>query len=863
MQLLERETQIQLLRAALGEARLGHGAVVLVSGEAGIGKTSLVEHFAGEQGAAWRILWGACDWLFTPRPLGPLYDISRQTKGTLLEHLESGSDRNAVFSACLSELGSQPSVMVVEDIHWADEATLDLLKYLGRRMWQVPSLLILTYRDDEIGIDHPLRGLLGDLASSKALQRIPVSALSRHAIEEMARNRNVDSAELFRLTNGNPFFVTEVLAVEKGIPGTVRDAVLARAARLSYSARAVLEAAAVIGARVEPWLLSRVAGADAAHVEECIAGGMLELQGDFYGFRHELARQTVLELITPPRKVALHQLTLAALKDSSETRLDLARLAHHAEGTKDASAVLEYAPAAARTASAVGAHRQAYSLYRAALQGAAQLPLERQAELLDRYADECEVVDQITEAERAQQEALRLWNELGQRERQGRALRRLSELALRSNQKSSMRRYASEAISALERSGASRELAMAYSHKSRIHMVLYEADEAVQWGERARAMAEDLGDNETLMHALNNIGIVQLWHSQPTEGRGNLDRSLQLALAGNHHDHAARAFYNLASGLLVHYETAASLAYAIEGLEFCAARDLDNWRHGLWSLRGRALFEQGDWAEADRLVRSAPSVSGELWIESWLPVLQLRLQLRRGDPITAEALDAARATVHGTVFQEITYPLAATLAEYRWLQGDLQGCRLEAEPLYRAACQLKTPRFIGELGHWMWRAGAITAPAVGAAEPYATQIAGDWRAAAAMWEKYGSPYEQAMALMDGDEEAQLQALQIFERLGARPIIEKLKYKLRLQGVRGIPRGPRPSTRENAFGLTGRELEVLSHLAKGSSNNAIAKTLSLSTRTVEHHIAAVLRKTGTRSRSEVVALALKDSLFPPD
>jgi DNA-binding NarL/FixJ family response regulator len=116
-----------------------------------------------------------------------------------------------------------------------------------------------------------------------------------------------------------------------------------------------------------------------------------------------------------------------------------------------------------------------------------------------------------------------------------------------------------------------------------------------------------------------------------------------------------------------------------------------------------------------------------------------------------------------------------------------------------------------------------------------------------------------MALMDGDEAAQLAALEIFEQLGARPIIQKLKQQMRAEGVRGIPRGPRPSTRENAFGLTGRELEVLSGLATGSRNNAIAKLLSLSTRTVEHHVASILQKTGTQSRSEAVALALREGL----
>src|SRR6266487_484249 len=255
MELLERGSQLQALESALIQAKTGQGCVALVYGEAGIGKTSLVEHFINRNKKLWRILTGACDSLFTPRPLGPLHDIALQTKGNLQTLLESESNRQAIFSACLRELKELGTILLIEDVHWADEATLDLLKYLGRRIRQTTSLIILTYRDDEIGVDHPLQLLLGDLASSHALHRISVSPLSKDAVQNLAKNKHVDALRLHHLTNGNPFFVTEVLAVESGIPPTVRDAVLARAARFSVAARSVLEAAAVIGSRVEPWLL--------------------------------------------------------------------------------------------------------------------------------------------------------------------------------------------------------------------------------------------------------------------------------------------------------------------------------------------------------------------------------------------------------------------------------------------------------------------------------------------------------------------------------------------------------------------------------------------------------------------------------
>src|ERR1041385_767885 len=359
MELLERASQLQVLNSALTQAKSGQGCVALVYGEAGIGKTSLVEHFVNEHRRSWRIFQGACDSLFTPRPLGPLHDIAIQTEGILFALLNSESGREPIFSACLDELKSPSTMMIFEDIHWADEATLDLLKYLGRRIRQTSSLIVLTYRDDELSVDHPLRLLLGDLGSSQALYRIAVPSLSKDAVQNMAKGKQVDSLALHRLTNGNPFFVTEVLAVESGIPETVRDAVLARTVRLSASARSLLEAAAVIGSRVEPWLLSKVSNAEATSVEECIARGMLQMQGDYYAFRHELARQTIRESVSAPRKLTLHRKILEALKESAVTRENLARLAYHAEALNDPQAVLEFAPLAAWWASELGAHREA------------------------------------------------------------------------------------------------------------------------------------------------------------------------------------------------------------------------------------------------------------------------------------------------------------------------------------------------------------------------------------------------------------------------------------------------------------------------------------------------------------------------
>ena len=315
MALLERDACLDALDMVLQDATSGAGRVVLVGGEAGIGKTALVEWFVRQRRDAVRVLWGACDALFTPRPLGPLHDMAAQMQGDVPALLHSDANRTAIFSAVLGALQGHPAIAVFEDVHWADEATLDLLRFLGRRIARTAALLVLTYRDDELGSRHPLRTLLGDLAASPATRRIPLQPLTENAVRTLVGERAIDAAALHRQTGGNPFFVTEVLAsAGGGLPSSIRDAVLARTARLSLSAQAVVQAAAVIGSRIEPWVLAAVTGAEAVAADECLAMGVLLAQGEALAFRHELARQIILESISPPHKMALHRMTLDVLK---------------------------------------------------------------------------------------------------------------------------------------------------------------------------------------------------------------------------------------------------------------------------------------------------------------------------------------------------------------------------------------------------------------------------------------------------------------------------------------------------------------------------------------------------------------------
>ncbi len=259
MELLERERCFADLAEWLRNSGERGGCLALVAGEAGIGKTVLLQEFSHLQRDT-RVLWGACDALFTPRPLAPLHDIARQTQGALLAAMNSGAVRDAIFGAALDELEREKSLVVFEDMHWADEATLDLLKYLGRRIHRTHAMLAVTYRDDEVGPRHPLRYVIGDLPRTST-RRMVLAPLSESAVAELAARAERPSHGLHGITGGNPLFVTEVLAAAVDtVPATVRDAALARAARLPRRRARSPNSCASSPARLNPGYSSRRSG---------------------------------------------------------------------------------------------------------------------------------------------------------------------------------------------------------------------------------------------------------------------------------------------------------------------------------------------------------------------------------------------------------------------------------------------------------------------------------------------------------------------------------------------------------------------------------------------------------------------------
>ena len=865
MQLLERDQFVAIMTSALRDVEAGSGRMVLVTGEAGIGKTTLVRQFAERHSKDAHILWGACEALFAPRPLGPFHDIARQTRGSLAELLNAEASRARIFSAFLDEIqyATPIAMVVIEDVHWADEATLDAIKFLGRRIHQIPALLIITYRDDELGAQHPLRFVLGDLPGGSVI-RLQLPSLSEAAVAALAEQAHHSAEGLYRATGGNPFFVTEVLACdEQGIPITVRDAVLARVARLSPGAREVLELASVVPARVERWLLDSVGPFDSVLLDECVDCGMLRLDNASVAFRHDLARMAVEDNLSPARRQHLHAQVLAALTSRKAGEIALSRLAHHARHSGDREAVLRFAPLAAKQAASLGAHREAVSHYAAALDYADRLPPEERAELLENYAYESYLTEQIEEAIKARQGALEIWRELSRPAKVGHSLRWLSRLFWWVGKNAEADAYAAQAVSVLERLPPDSELAMAYSNCAQLYMVADETAKAREWGQRAIVLAEQLGNNEILVHALNNVGTA-LMSIGETGGKAQVEKSLQIALANGFEEHAARAYTNLASIYVRKRAYADAMRYLRDGLRYTLERDLDSMAWYMVAWRARCHLEQGYWQEATddaQMVLSRARVPPISKIHA-LVVLAL-VHLRKGDPDADALLDEARDLAMPTGEIQRIAPVLAACAEYAWLNGDLGRCLAGARRGFELATTHRNVWELDEFSFWMWRGGGLVEPPPGIATPFALQMTGQWQAAAGAWEQLGCPYEQAMALADGDEAGQRAALQILVPLGAAPLAEFVRQKLRARGARGIPRGPRPTTRENPVGLTMRQMEVLTLMAEGLHNTEIANQLSTSPKTVGHHVSAVLAKLNVRSRAEAVIAAHQLSLISQD
>jgi DNA-binding CsgD family transcriptional regulator/tetratricopeptide (TPR) repeat protein len=853
MDLLERQAQIGELTRHLHEAGTSAGKIAFVSGEAGAGKSVLVEEFVRQAAGAARVLWGHCDALQTSRVLGPVNEVAA---GLLLlpdtPH-ESGVSREQLFSR-LFERFSPPnpiSIVVLEDLHWADEATLDFVRFLGRRIQRTRCLLLATYRDDELAPAHLLRGILGELTGQHTA-RIRVPALSLGAVEQLARGTRRNAQQVYQVTEGNPFFVRELLSAPMDtIPETVRDAVLARLLQCSPAAREIAELVSLVPGRTEPWLARTILGDIGAPADETVMRGLLRFQGEALAFRHELGRLAVESTIPRARAQALHRSILRVLVEHDA---DLSRLVHHASFAQDMKALLEYAPRASQHAALAGAHREAVAHLTTVLRFADALSAPERARIFESHATECDLTNQVSVSIGSATRALALWRELGDVVAQARVLLLLAWQYWKSGQKGLVDRHVNAAIELLETLPPTRDLAMAYSVRSQRAMTSDRTEDALEFGQRALDLAARFGDNSVRAHALNNIGSAMLI-SGNRAGLAKLEQSLAIALEHNLQHHAGRAYANLVSVAVRHHVPTLAERYVSEGIEYCEVHEVQDSLSYIRAYDAHFELNIGHWDKAAQVAAELIEHHA-LAIAQRVPALVVLalVRARRGDPGVDTLLDeAARLALPTGELQRIGR-VAAARAEVAWYRGDLKRVAAEAAVGMKAGVDYRDSWIQGELAYWQHRAGSTSETAAELAEPYAMMIRGDWEGAASVWNQVNMPYERALALASGPEQALRESLAILEPLGAGPLAVIVRQRLRELGVRGIPRGPRASTRENPAGLTSREIQVLTLLVRGHTNTELAHRLHVAAKTVEHHVSSILEKLEVHSRTEAVAAA---------
>ena len=848
--LLEREPELGVLRAAVVEAAAGRGSVVLVLGEAGIGKTSLLRAFLDGVGGSAAVLSGSCDDLLTPRALGPLRDAARGRRGPLADAL-AGANPGAVFSAVTDELsgGAHPTVLVVEDVHWADSATLDVVRYVGRRIGELPAVLLLTYRDDELGREHPLRGVLGGLTGPQ-VRRLVLRRLSPAAVSALAARTDVDPEALHRLTDGNPFYVTEALAAPgQAVPSTVVDAVLARLSRLSPDAQACLDQLAVVPSRVDLPLLRELCD-DLAPIAEAEGLGVLEVGPDAVAFRHELARRAVFDSLPTTVRRQLNARVLRVLLDREPP--DLFRVLHHAAAAGDDAVIAAFGPAAARDASFAGAHRQAVACYEQVLRGDL-LSADERATLLDEYAWALYNVHELDRAVEAAAAAVRLWEQSGDVERLAQGLVTLSRQQWLVEQPAAALASAERARMLLEGQGDSAVQASVLLNSGAMLVVCDREVEAIGLLDEALAMAQRVGATAVVALAHNYRGSAALQLGDAA-GEQELLHSVEIAEATGHHEYVTRGLYNLVEGLWRLGRHDDAIGYGDRAVEYARDRDFQIQMYFFAARRYRLLALRGRWDEAEAGIRALLDGQGDpgMPARETVPVLA-RILVRRGGEDAADVLALAAEHSNRADNLEWLIPTALGHIEHAWLTGQPELARPWAGRLLARTDRPGTERQRGELLRWLQRLGEPVVPFPGCPEPYAAALAGDWRRAA---DGHTDPYERALELAEsGSVEPTLEALAVLEELGAEPAAAIVRRRLRGLGVVRSPRRQQTSTGTNPAGLTDRQVEILRLLGAGLTNAQIARRLLVSVRTVDHHVSAVLQKLGVRTRREAAATAM--------
>ena len=859
MELIEREELLAILDTAFKKVAGGEGHCLFISGEAGIGKTALVKAFCRQQGNS-NIYLGACDALFTPRPLAPLFDIlwqvnkDRWAVGPVLE------ERSALFANFFQELSlkKEKILIVFEDIHWADEGTLDFIKFFAKRIYQLPCLFILTYRDDEIHSRHPLRNVIGQLPPD-SFTKIPVSSLSMAAVAKLATEKGYSGEDVYAISGGNPFYVNEILAsYSPGVPENIKDSILSVYERQEEGTKHAWQLCSVVPEGLEIERFAKIKSSWNEAMDHCFAMNVIIVQNDKVVFKHELYRRTIEESLSPYKRITLNKMILDLFLESFEKKGEIERIVHYAKNANENEVVFKYAPVAARNAACTGAHIEASKLFLTAIEYSSGRSMDELVTYYEEYAYECYLTNQIKEAIIYQGKALNTWKKNKNTERISYSLRFLSRMWWLDSNTKQAESFAAEAIEVLDNQPSSAVKAMAFSNMSQLKMLCDQNMESLTWGEKAIAVAEEVDDKEVLSHALNNVGSVKMLIASSRErGVELLQQSLEIALKNSFHEHAARAYSNLGSIAVKLKDYVFAKKILDEGIQYCEDRDLYSWVLNMLSLKSFVKLETGEWNEAytiaDNLIKNEDKPRA-FKISALLVAAKINFRSAKGD--AAPLLQRAKTEAFKTMELQRIIPTLITLLEYEWLTGKPQ---METEDLDRVINRIDQSIYAAEnseLAFWLFKARNQRLTLKDTHKGYDLNGLANIRKSAAIWRTAGCAYTEAFLLFEGSEEDKKNALLIFQRLGASAIAEKIKMEMRSGGIKKIPRGIRESTKSNPAQLTNRELDILQLLQHAVQNKEIAGTLFISPKTVDHHISNILFKLDVNSRAKAVAEAIR-------
>lgn len=860
MELIERASFLTSLKSAFEKTVAGEGHCIFVSGEAGIGKTSLVKEFCNDKKNEAVIYTGTCDALFTPRPLSPLYDIAWQLGGDLWEDTKTIEDRARLFARFFHELNNQQQqvILIFEDIHWADEATLDFIKFFTRRITQTSCLFILTYRDNEIHSRHPLRNVLGELIPG-SFTRLQLMPLSKQAVEKLAQQKGYSGEDVYSISGGNPFYVNEILAsYSPGVPDNIKDSILAVHNRQDEKTKYIWDILSMLPTGLETRYLEKIDPQYEDVIENSLDSRILIINKGLLLFKHELYRRTIEESLSPLKRVAFNKKILELFRKEFEENNQTERIIHHAKNANEYELVVQYAPIAAKQAASLGAHIEASKLYFSAIEYYQGTDKDLLVELYESYSYECYLTNKIREAIIYEGKSLNIWKEKNCVEKTGNCMWFLSRLWWYDGNWKQSESFANQAIEILNDQPSSRAKAMAFSNMSQLKMHSDQTDKCIFWGEKAIAIASELNDEETRAYALNSMGsTLMLNQSSMARGIALLEQSLEIAIKNSYHEHVARAYTALGSNGVTTKDYAFGRKKLDEGINYCEERDLDSWKFYMLGWKARLNLETGNWNEAYRIAESL------IKNENLLPVIKIgalvviaTIKMRRGDPDALPLLLEAKTRAFETMELQRIIPALFALLEYEWITGKIY---IETEVLDQMISRFREVRKVSKKSrfyYWLRKARKQHPALKEIYEAREVNSVSKVLEEAAMWKKFGCPYEQALALFEGSEDDKRKAISMVQELGATTVYEKMKQEMRSSGIKKIPRGIRETTRCNPAQLTGRELDVLHLLKEGMQNKEIAAALFNSTKTVDHHISSILFKLDVSSRTKAVQEAIR-------